>query len=828
MSTGAPAENGPSGWRRQVRLGELLGPHLPAAAGLAALVLFLFRDAVFGGQVFFHRDLHLQWYVQALAFVRSVFAGSWPVWNPWVGFGQPLWANPNNQVLYPFTWLHLIMQPWTYYTCFVVAHFLFSALGMYALGLRLGLSRGAAAVSAAVWVASGPFLSLVDLWNHLAAAAWIPWILLLGDVALVSGRWTLALVWGVAIAAPVFTGSPETAVMAGLVVAVHALRYVRRSEPFGAANRRLLGTAAAALVFAVALSTAQWWPTLELLRDSPRVSALNNPSRTFWSVHPVAMLQTLLPLFPDRVPLSWETRTQYFEGREAYLLSLYLGVSSIGLVLAGAGGPRRRLWLFFVAIAIVACLLALGRHTRLYGLALAILPPLRMLRFPAKAMVLAAFAWAALMGIGVDAWGRGGPGRIGRLVAAASLAVASATAGGLALVLRTKAEDWGSAILFLATSRRSFTDHLAPAAHSLALAAAFAAVMLVLVVLRGRRGASPGRLAWAAGAVVLADLLSVHHHLNPTSARELVTFRPVALNTVRPQPFMRTYVYDYFDAGKSPRYLGHLSAYLTSTPQEDWPVVWLDALALRTALYPSVLGSWNLESAYERDRLDLYSRPLGVLTQALREVEGSPLHARLLRIGAVEYVVSLHRQGFEDLVPVAALPTLFVEPLFVFRVPDPQPRTYAVGTARRVDGLEAELRALADPSFDPAREIVLPPGPMMPASSPDFSGHSRIAEFRPDRVRLEADLGAPGFVVLVDAHHPGWRATVDGLPADVLRANVAFRAVAVPAGRHVVEYLYRPRSITGGLLVSGVAVLAAIAVAAGEARRRARPARESG
>jgi uncharacterized membrane protein YfhO len=83
-------------------------------------------------------------------------------------------------------------------------------------------------------------------------------------------------------------------------------------------------------------------------------------------------------------------------------------------------------------------------------------------------------------------------------------------------------------------------------------------------------------------------------------------------------------------------------------------------------------------------------------------------------------------------------------------------------------------------------------------------------------------MSAPGFVVLVDAYDPGWRVTVDGRPAEVLRADVALRAVATTAGRHVVEYLYRPRSITGGLAVSGLALLAAMAVAAGEARRRHR------
>jgi uncharacterized membrane protein YfhO len=111
---------------------------------------------------------------------------------------------------------------------------------------------------------------------------------------------------------------------------------------------------------------------------------------------------------------------------------------------------------------------------------------------------------------------------------------------------------------------------------------------------------------------------------------------------------------------------------------------------------------------------------------------------------------------------------------------------------------------MLEPAFDPAREIVIPYGPTVP---PSGAGTVRLASYRPDRVVMEAELEAPGHVVLADAYDPGWRAEVDGKPAPVLRANVAFRAVPVPGGAHQVVLEYRPHSVTAGLLLSAVAAL---------------------
>jgi hypothetical protein len=200
---------------------------------------------------------------------------------------------------------------------------------------------------------------------------------------------------------------------------------------------------------------------------------------------------------------------------------------------------------------------------------------------------------------------------------------------------------------------------------------------------------------------------------------------------------------------------------------------------------------------------------VAALTALLRDVEGTPAHTRLLRLGAVSHVVALHSRGFEDLEPIASVDALFPEPMRVYRVPRPLPRVYAVGGARVADGNDA-VRLLLDPAFDPAREVVLSAG-LSGRADPSFAGASRLLARDAGSVAVEAELSGDGYVVLVDAWDPAWRAWVDGRSVALLRANVAFRAVAVPAGRHLVEMRYRPATLPWGLGLSALGIAGAVA-----------------
>jgi hypothetical protein len=422
-------------------------------------------------------------------------------------------------------------------------------------------------------------------------------------------------------------------------------------------------------------------------------------------------------------------------------------------------------------------------------------------------MVLAGFAWALLGALGTEVWRTAGAsGRWWRaaVVGLAALGIASA---GAAAALSLAPDAW-SGLLEPGPTTGDATTLLRLVGGALASRAALAGAALGL--LWAARTGKVRSLVLAAGlaGIAVADLALVHPRPNPVAPPALYTHRPDALDALTSDPSTRVYSYDYSETGVAARRLGRPSAHTLARVPVGWPVDVAQALGMQMSLEPQTAGRWGLRQAFDTDYRGLHSESLARLTRLVRLAEDWPGGAlvRLLRIGAVTHVVGLHRVGGDDLDTVATIPGLFEDPIRVRVVPGPLPRTFVVGGVRVAEGWEDALETLLDPGFEPEHEVLLPRGTGRREPS-GFRGVSRVREEAADRVRIEVELSTDGHVVFVDSYDPGWRATVDGRPVPVLRANVAFRAVSVPAGSHVVDMVYRPPLTMVGLVLSGFSLL---------------------
>ena len=108
------------------------------------------------------------------------------------------------------------------------------------------------------------------------------------------------------------------------------------------------------------------------------------------------------------------------------------------------------------------------------------------------------------------------------------------------------------------------------------------------------------------------------------------------------------------------------------------------------------------------------------------------------------------------------------------------------------------LRTGQWPDVDPSRTVLLEraPRPAFPPSAGN-AGTARIVSYRNTEITIEVETPSDTILVLNDVWQPWWEASLDGKPVEILKANVLFRAVAVPPGKHIVRFTFDP---VGGAL----------------------------
>ncbi|MCL4535317.1 MAG: YfhO family protein [Bacteroidetes bacterium] len=146
--------------------------------------------------------------------------------------------------------------------------------------------------------------------------------------------------------------------------------------------------------------------------------------------------------------------------------------------------------------------------------------------------------------------------------------------------------------------------------------------------------------------------------------------------------------------------------------------------------------------------------------------------------------------------------------LNTYRMAYPLPRAWVVRDVRAIEDDAAALEAVLARQFNPAKTAVLEREPGLAVTGPDGPRDQQVRwlEYGPQRLDLEAMTTDDGILVLSEAYYPGWQATLDGRPVDIYRADLAFRAVELPAGTHRLVMSYDPLSFRLGLLATGLSL----------------------
>jgi hypothetical protein len=869
---------------------------------ICGCVLAMFWRIVFTSDKLFFRDIFNFSYPLARFIHDVVRHGQLPYWNPYYNWGQHVLSDPNAMFFYPST-LFIVLLPVKFaFAMHFVMHFAWAGVGAYVLARRWGQRRDAALFAALFFALSGPLLSTGNFYNHAAAAAWIPWVLVAADRVLAARTVRSWVVFTLVVAVQFLAAEPVTwmaslAMAAAYLVvgAIHpstsltvrlrslslsgvegrTVSLSNRESPLRANARQFaarmvritMGLAISTLA-ALALTAVQLFPAIELLRNSRRALGISLEEATFWSLHPLQLLEFAVPdYFGSPFPPLTKWKEVLNGINEPYLVSLYVGFIPIFLALvawaAGSNGesakrrarfaPYRPVRGFALGATGALILVAFGRFTPVFALLFKALPVVRLVRYPIKLVVPSAMLVAISAGWGFEALREPGadwPARRKWLVR--GLAALAAVLGvswifawvapegvralGSRLAERVAAgyserSYWQLSAKAVAESGEYFLESLRlhfPELMALALGGA----IWLKGVGPGKRWTGPAARTVAAAGVLL--LAAFNYGANPTAPKEFYDTRPPALRyfAQAEMPYRFCFLYRPEESGRVQGGTEKPAALEEVPLVPGFPESALTPFYERVSLRAGTMLE-NVESVTADEFDAAFPLPYYEFWRFARLAGQRDLARQdcLLGRANARYLISFwpHESPAARLVAKVYNPPPV--PSYLYEDACALPRAFIASSALySIDPLFT-LARLSDPTFPALDQVILAApapehvGARRAIAGPDpaesgAEGKVEMIENSPHRVVLRTELGRAGFVVLLDRYDPNWHASLDGRKVAVLRADHMFRAVEAPAGTHEIIFFYGEKWLGTGLAVSLATGLALAGLAMKKAKGR--------
>ncbi len=758
---------------------SLWRPFLWTLAILCAAYLPLFF-----GKIIFFRDI-AHWGFPARAFLRDSLArGELPIWNPLQGLGFPVLGDPLYGIFYPPNWLYLLVgRDWVAsmfnWQCFL--HMAWGAAGVGWLARRLGASAKAIVIAGLAWALSGYTTAQWTSGLLLFADAWVPWATA-GQVALLDSLRRGGNAWrrGLVKAAlpsmfAVLLGEVFLAMIGagfGMVFAVVLHAVERRADPsLPRARLTWLVRAALAVLLAVGAGAIVIVPARMLLASTERASALSPEVAERCSLHPLRLVEFVAPLAMGDAYGDYPAASIIGEASLGGLplsYSVYLGASVLALALA-ALGRGQRLALALAVLLLAALALALGRYTPLHGVFRQVVFPLAYMRYPEKYMVLVVAAVALLAGMGA-----------GR-------------------VLSVKPQPWHCSALLLACIIASgivayFT--LPPLWMAFAIHGAMLGSLAVLGILAVHFLAARGSpiAPFLLVALVAFDLAGAAWPLQGFGGRRIAS---------EPPPAARLALQLRTDAVAPPRVYrsnetdGAVNKWVTANSNTE------GELRLVSTLITNTVNAWGVatlpgyDAAIPAQFGSVWHQGLNVGQNALRLL-GADFAVLPVANPAMR---NNDRSGLDpifDPLPGARM----------YRVPGALPRVFLARHAEVLSDENALARVYERETVAGESVWLAPNEEARPLpASPGRAGECRLESYANSRLVAVCSAREPALAVFVEQYDRGWRATMDGRPVPLLRANLIMRAVAIAPGTHRIVLEFRTPGLAAGAVISALCLL---------------------
>jgi hypothetical protein len=778
-------------------------------------------------------------------------AGDLPLWNPGPGIGQPLAAQGEGGPYSPLALLRALLPP-TWANGVTIGVFMLSAIAMRMFLRLLGASPASSTFGGAAWVLSGALMLHIARDNIADQLSLIPVPFLAAAWSIVSRRPAAYALFAVVVGLYTVAGFLQIGVNALIVLVsfIVVLSYLQARTTAGRVR-----TAVVALIFlalGLALASPYTLPIVEAIGVSYNK---NSPYLAFIPMPSANIIALFFPLLFGQMLQGW-LRGSYPDVVDWNNLFAYGGTSLLILTTFGLASLKRQrfeqkvIFLFFVGVTLAL----LGRYVSFPPFSGMSFLPILNQQSPKHTNGVTVFCLVVAASIATG-WLRSVDRRRAALyIVALFVMVASSV---LTLIGRRgglDAVDVPTAILYVSmtlvislivliglwNARSARTD-----ADAVTLAAAVTIGELSIYLPLGNGDPVVVGLRMVVFAlIVLSGVFAIRRATILAGASSVLAFAvytglvivpgtglPEQVDVERPPQYM-TWLHDA--AGDEYRVFGIQPDYAAISNIQD-----IEAVGpLATNEYMRFVGLISSPTTFDFVRA-------GSTFSLVHPVFGTPLYdlaqdyprARpILDWFAVKYVVFSHRVYRPD---TSEEPSSLLSRVADLNV------VYNDDDVTIVESSRVATKAIFAPS---ARPVASPDeaigllrvapddirGPVLVESAP--AALSKIAtattreqipvpltEYRPNRLQATFKADSPGVFVVKDSYFPGWQATLDGEPTEVVRVNGMVRGIIVPTrGRHDVVMRYQPTSFTAGLAVAAATLLVlAVVVACDLVRLRA-------
>lgn len=753
---------------------------LAAALTIYALAFAVLAWPWLSGAVTIPWDAKAQFYPQLVFLAQSLARGEAPFWTPFVFGGWPQIADPQSLIFSP---AHLVLALFNPDPSFFAADAITFVLlfiggaGVLLLFRERGWHPAGAIVAALAFSFGGSAASRIQHTGQIASLALLPLALWLLCGALRRRSGLRGAAAGLVIAA-IALGRDQVALLSLYVLAGFVVTYWLDGPDRLARMRASLAPLAGAGVIAAALIALPLLMTMLLALDSNR-PAIDYLAAGRGSLHPAHLLTLLFAdLYGAADPTVdyWGPPSFGWGSTDLVLAQnmgqLYLGALPAVALISGAirGGLFARDIRFFTIAALLSFLYALGWHTPFFRAAFEIIPGVTLFRRPADATFVACGLAAIVAGYAVHVWCMR-KDRLGRKALSVSLACIAAA-------------------LLVAAALAARTDMLAEVAKPLATGLLWLAAASLLLA------SAPAIAQWAAR---LFRHMAASPAIMATPFALFMTFDLASNNGPNESTGLPPSRYDAMRRGTANETIAWLRLQLATSAAPDRR----DRVELPAVGYHwpniSLIHGFDHTLGHNPLRLADFQRAVGGEdTVAVAEQRTfTPLfpsyRSMLADLSGLRYIVSgVPIEQIDRALKPGDLPLIArTADAFIYENPRVLPRVLVAAQWRRADF----KRMIADglwPDFDPLRTVLLEEEQANAGARTDAGGTARIVNYRNTEVVITVDAPGGGFLVLHDVWHRWWRATVDGAPAPMLKANVLFRAVAIPPGTREVRFSFRP------------------------------------